>query len=49
MLGEGERLSSEDLRDNLSLLDEGSLFVLPSASGKDSESLLRSLFARIVP
>jgi CheY-like chemotaxis protein len=49
MLGEGERLSSEDLRDNLSLLDEGSLFVLPSASGKDADSLLRSLFARIVP
>ena len=49
MLGEGERLSPEELRDNLSLIDEASLFLLPMASQKDPGSLLRTLFARIVP
>ena len=49
MLGEAERLSPQDLRENLSLLDEASLFLLPTASSKDPGTLLRSLFARIVP
>ncbi|MCR9093658.1 MAG: DUF4388 domain-containing protein [bacterium] len=49
MLGEGERLSPDDLRDNLSLIDEASLFLLPIEPDKDPSSLLRSLFARIVP
>jgi CheY-like chemotaxis protein len=49
LLGDGERLSPDELRENLSLLDEASLFLLPIASSKDPGSLLRSLFARIVP
>lgn len=49
MLDEGERLSPDDLRANLSLIDEASLFLLPIESGKDPGSLLRSLFGRIVP
>jgi len=49
MLGEGERLSPDDLRDNLALIDEASLFLLPIDEDKDPSSLLRSLFARIVP
>ncbi|MBW1885835.1 MAG: DUF4388 domain-containing protein [Deltaproteobacteria bacterium] len=49
MLGEGERPSPEELRGSLSLLDQASLFLLPSGSGKDPGSLLESLFARIVP
>lgn len=49
MLDSGRRLSPDDLRDNLSLIDEASLFLLPIEPEKDPSSLLRSLFARIVP
>ena len=49
MLGEAERMAADDLRENLSLIDQASLFLLPVGSDKDSASLLRSLFARIVP
>ncbi|MEE8166879.1 MAG: hypothetical protein V3T64_15030, partial [Myxococcota bacterium] len=49
MLGEGERLSPQELRENLCLIDEANLFLLPTAGSKDPLSLLRSLFARIVP
>ncbi|MFK7897245.1 MAG: DUF4388 domain-containing protein [Myxococcota bacterium] len=49
LLADGERLSPDDLRANLSLMDEASLFLLPLEDGKDPSSLLRSLFARIVP
>ncbi|MAG31151.1 MAG: hypothetical protein CL908_09720 [Deltaproteobacteria bacterium] len=49
LLASGERLSPDELRDNLSLIDDASLFLLPVEQGKDPSSLLRSLFARIVP
>ena len=49
MLAAGERLSPDELRDNLSLIDDASLFLLPIEPDKDPSSLLRSLFARIVP
>lgn len=49
MLAPGERLSPDELRDNLSLIDDASLFLLPMEPDKDPGSLLRSLFARIVP
>ena len=49
MLTPGERLSPDELRDNLSLIDDASLFLLPMEPDKDPSSLLRSLFARIVP
>jgi len=49
MLAPGERLSPDELRENLSLIDEASLFLLPLEPKKDPSSLLRSLFARIVP
>lgn len=49
MLTDGERVSPEALRANLSLLDSASLFLLPIDSQKEPGSLLRSLFARIVP
>ncbi len=49
MLSEGDRLSPDDLRDNLSLIDDASLFLLPIEVEKDPSSVLRSLFARIVP
>ena len=49
LLSEGERLSPDDLRDNLSLIDDASLFLLPIEADRDPSSVLRSLFARIVP
>lgn len=49
LLEEGERLSPDELRENLSLIDEASLFLLPIESGKDPSQVVRSLFARIVP
>ena len=49
MLSGGERLSPDEIRDNLTLLDDASLFLLPFEPDKDPSSLLRSLFARIVP
>jgi len=49
LLSEGDRLSPDDLRDNLTLLDDASLFLLPIDADKDPSSVLRSLFARIVP
>jgi CheY-like chemotaxis protein len=49
LLDEGERLSPDELHENLSLIDEASLFLLPIEAGKDPGSLLRSLFGRIVP
>jgi hypothetical protein len=49
MLSAGERLSPDELRNNLALIDEASLFLMPIEPGKDPSSLLRSLFARIVP
>lgn len=49
MLGEGERVSPDELRANLALLDSASLFLLPMDPHKDPSSLMRSLFARIVP
>jgi CheY-like chemotaxis protein len=49
MIGEGERIEPDELQSNLSLFDQASLFLLPVESSKDPGSLLRSLFARIVP
>lgn len=49
MLAAGERLSPDELRNNLSLIDDASLFLLPIEAEKDPISLLQSLFARIVP
>ncbi len=49
LLGKGERISPDELRENLSLIDEASLFLLPLESPKEPAALLRSLFARVVP
>jgi DNA-binding response OmpR family regulator len=49
MLGEGERVSAKELRGHLSLIDQSSLFLLPTRGGKGTRSLLRSLFGRIAP
>jgi hypothetical protein len=49
MLRKGERISPDELRENLSLIDEASLFLLPVESSKPPVALLRGLFSRIVP
>ncbi len=49
MLGKGERISPDELRENLTLIDEASLFLLPIESRKTPTALMRGLFSRIVP
>ncbi len=49
LLRKGERALPEELRENLSLLDEASLFLVPLESAKEPRLLLRSLLARILP
>jgi hypothetical protein len=49
LLGKDERIAPDELRENLALIDEASLFLLPTESGKDPQTLLRSLFARVMP
>jgi hypothetical protein len=49
LLGRKERIAPDELRENLELIDESSLFLIPLESGKEPTSLLRSLFARVVP
>ena len=49
LLRKGERISPDELRQNLTLIDEASLFLLPLESEKSPSALLRGLFARVVP
>jgi hypothetical protein len=49
LLGKGDRLSPDELHENLSLIDEASLFLIPLETSKDPASLLSRLFARMVP
>ncbi len=49
MLRKGERISPDELRENLTLIDEASLFLLPVESAKAPIALLRGLFSRVVP
>jgi CheY-like chemotaxis protein len=49
MLAKGDRLSPNELRENLSLFDDASLFLLPLEASKDPASLVVRMFARMVP
>ena len=49
LLDKGERLSPEDLRENLALVDEGSLFLIPLEKVDKAGVLLREMFGRILP
>ena len=49
LLGKGDRLSPDEVRENLSLIDRGSLFLLPLEGGEQADGLVRSLFARVMP
>jgi CheY-like chemotaxis protein len=49
LLAKGDRLEPDEVRENLSLFDEASLFLLPLEASKDPTNLVASLFARLVP
>lgn len=49
VLRKGERISTDELRENLSLIDEASMFLLPLESRKEPAQLMRGLFSRVVP
>ena len=49
LLGKDERIAPEELRENLALIDEASLFLMPMQSAKQPDALLRSLLARVMP
>ncbi len=49
LLARKERVCPEELRENLDLLDDASLFLIPLESDKEPSALLRSLVARVVP
>jgi CheY-like chemotaxis protein len=44
-----EPISASELGENISLIDEASLFMLPLEGGKTPLALIRSVFARVVP
>jgi hypothetical protein len=49
LLGRGDKLSPDELRENLSLFDDASLFLLPVEPSKDPVSLVARMAARLVP
>lgn len=49
LLHKGDRPLPEELRENLSLLDDASLFLLPVDGGKDLHAVLHGFFARVLP
>ena len=49
LLQKDQRISPDELRDNLSLIDEASLFLLPLESPEKAAVLLREMFARVLP
>jgi CheY-like chemotaxis protein len=49
LLEKGQRVSPEDLRQNLSIVDDGSLFLIPLESPEKAGVLLREMFGRILP
>jgi len=49
LLAKGDRLSPDELRENLELFDEASLFLLPLEAAKVPGTLVAKMFARLVP
>jgi CheY-like chemotaxis protein len=49
LVRENEGGLPDEIRDNLSLLDEGSLFLVPLENGRDPAAVLRNAFSRILP
>ena len=49
LLEKGERVVPEEVRENLALLDQGSLFLIPLESYEKSGILLREMLQRVLP
>ena len=49
LLGKGERLEPDELHENLSLIDDASLFLLPLDTAKEPATLVARMFSRLVP
>ncbi|MCP3983005.1 MAG: DUF4388 domain-containing protein [bacterium] len=49
MLPKGEKLAAAELQPSLGLLDQASVFLLPLEGDRDPVTLLRAVFARILP
>jgi signal recognition particle receptor subunit beta len=49
LLEKGERVAPEEVRENLALLDQGSLFLIPLESFEKSGVLLREMLQRVLP
>ena len=49
LLEKGQGLSPETVRENISLLDESSLFLVPCENESEAGILLREMFGRILP
>lgn len=49
LLEKGERVVPEEVRENLSLLDQGSLFLIPLESAEKARLLLREMLQRVLP
>jgi CheY-like chemotaxis protein len=49
LLEKGERVVPEELRENFTLLDQGSLFLIPLESSEKSGMLLREMLQRVLP
>lgn len=49
LMHKGQRLTPEELQEKPSLLDEASLFLVQMENGKEAVSLLRTMFARVMP
>jgi len=49
LLEKGERVVPEEVRENLALLDQGSLFLIPLESTEKSGGLLREMLQRVLP
>jgi len=49
LLGPGERVAPETLREIISLLDDGPLFLIPQDNDEKAAILLREMFGRILP
>lgn len=49
LLEKNERVVPEEVRENLSLLDQGSLFLIPLESAEKARLLLREMLQRVLP
>ena len=45
----GQRLTPEELQEQPSLMDEASLFLIQIENGREADSLLRTMFGRVMP